>query len=59
MNNRPTNWLAIAFLLFLCVAIPYGLHLEQQLRELLRRSQPPVTQPLHLPEISTNTPSEP
>lgn len=59
MNNRSTNWLAIAFLLFLCVAIPYGLHLEQQLRELLRRSQPPAPQALHLPEISNNTPTEP
>lgn len=58
MNNRPTNWLAIAFLLFLCVAIPYGLHLEQQLRELLRRSQPPAPQALYLPEIPKNTPTE-
>jgi hypothetical protein len=58
MTTRSTNWLALAFLLFLCLAIPYGLHLEQQLRELLRLSQPSSPQALHLPEISNNTPPE-
>jgi len=59
VNNRSTNWLAIAFLLFLCVAIPYGLHLEQQLRELLRLSQPSSPHALYLPEIPNNTPTKP
>jgi hypothetical protein len=59
MPAKSNTYLAAALLLILCLGIPYGLHVEEQLREILRLSQLPAPQEEAPAAPVSLTPAEP